>query len=204
MSRYIGPRVKKMRALGLALPGLSRKTMQKRPFPPGQHGQRRRGRRSDYGTQLIEKQKLRYNYGLGERQLRRLMKEARRSKAATGDKLAELVERRLDNVLFRAGFAPTIPAARQLVNHAHFVVNGKKVNIPSFRVKVGDEISLRERSRELKVIDASIGQPSLSIPDWMEIDSTRKVARIRALPTPESIPFDVDLQAVVEYYSKRM
>ncbi|PKN47890.1 MAG: 30S ribosomal protein S4 [Deltaproteobacteria bacterium HGW-Deltaproteobacteria-17] len=204
MSRYIGPRVKKMRALGLDLPGLSRKTMQKRPFPPGQHGQRRRGRRSDYGTQLIEKQKLRYNYGLGERQLRRLMKEARRSKAATGDKLAELVERRLDNVLFRAGFAPTIPAARQLVNHSHFIVNGKKVNIPSFRVKVGDEISLRERSRELKVIEASIGQPSVSVPDWMEIDSTRKVARIRALPTPDSIPFEVDLQAVVEYYSKRM
>ncbi len=193
-----------MRALGLDLPGLSRKTMQKRPFPPGQHGQRRRGRRSDYGVQLIEKQKLRYNYGLGERQLRRLMKEARRSKAATGDKLAELVERRLDNVLFRAGFAPTIPAARQLVNHSHFIVNGKKVNIPSFRVKVGDEITLRERSRELKVIEASVGQPSLSVPDWMEIDSTRKVARIRALPTPDSIPFEVDLQAVVEYYSKRM
>ncbi|MBU1069962.1 30S ribosomal protein S4 [Myxococcota bacterium] len=204
MSRYIGPRVKKMRALGLDLPGLSRKTMQKRPFPPGQHGQRRRGRRSDYGTQLIEKQKLRYNYGLGERQLRRLMKEARRSKAATGDKLAELIERRLDNVLFRAGFAPTIPAARQLVNHSHFIVNGKKVNIPSFRVKVGDEISLRERSRELKVIEASIGQPQLSVPDWMEIDSTRRVARVRALPTPDSIPFEVDLQAVVEYYSKRM
>jgi len=193
-----------MRALGLDLPGLSRKTMQKRPFPPGQHGQRRRGRRSDYGVQLIEKQKLRYNYGLGERQLRRLMKEARRSKAATGDKLAELVERRLDNVLFRAGFAPTIPAARQLVNHSHFIVNGKKVNIPSFRVKIGDEITLRERSRELKVIEASVGQPSLSVPDWMEIDSTRKVARIRALPTPDSIPFEVDLQAVVEYYSKRM
>jgi small subunit ribosomal protein S4 len=204
MSRYIGPRIKKMRALGLDLPGLSRKTMQKRPFPPGQHGQRRRGRRSDYGTQLIEKQKLRYNYGLGERQLRRLMKEARRSKAATGDKLAELIERRLDNVLFRAGFAPTIPAARQLVNHAHFLVNGKKVNIPSFRVKIGDEITLRERSRELKVVEASVGQPSLSIPDWMEIDSARRVARVRALPTPESVPFQVDLQAVVEYYSKRM
>jgi len=204
MSRYIGPRVKKMRALGLDLPGLSRKTMQKRPFPPGQHGQRRRGRRSDYGTQLIEKQKLRYNYGIGERQLRRLMKEARRSKAATGDKLAELIERRLDNVLFRAGFAPTIPAARQLVNHAHFLVNGKKVNIPSFRVKIGDEITLRERSRELKVVEASVGQPSLSIPDWMEIDATRRVARVRALPTPESVPFQVDLQAVVEYYSKRM
>ncbi len=204
MSRYIGPRIKKMRALGLDLPGLSRKTMQKRPFPPGQHGQRRRGRRSDYGTQLIEKQKLRYNYGLGERQLRRLMKEARRSKAATGDKLAELIERRLDNVLFRAGFAPTIPAARQLVNHAHFLVNGKKVNIPSFRVKIGDEITLRDRSRELKVVEASIGQPSLSIPDWMEIDAARRVARVRALPTPESVPFQVDLQAVVEYYSKRM
>jgi len=114
------------------------------------------------------------------------------------------VERRLDNVLFRAGFAPTIPAARQLVNHSHFIVNGTKVNIPSFRVKVGDEISLRERSRELKVIEASIGQPQLSVPDWMEIDSTRRVARVRALPTPDSIPFEVDLQAVVEYYSKRM
>ncbi len=204
MSRYIGPRVKKMRALGLDLPGLSRKTMQKRPFPPGQHGQRRRGRRSDYGIQLVEKQKLRYNYGLGERQLRRLMKEARRSKAATGDKLAELVERRLDNVLFRAGFAPTIPAARQMVNHSHFLVNGKKVNIPSFRVKVGDEITLRNRSKDLKIVEANLGQPSLSIPDWMEMDNSRKTARIRALPTVESIPFEVDLQAVVEYYSKRM
>lgn len=204
MSRYIGPRVKKMRALGLDLPGLSRKSMQKRPFPPGQHGQRRRGRRSDYGTQLVEKQKIRYNYGLGERQLRRLMKEARRSKSATGDKLAELLERRLDNVVFRAGFAPTIPAARQLVNHAHFLVNGKKVNIPSFRVKVGDEITLRTRSRELKVIEDSISQPSLAIPEWIDINPSQKIARIRALPSVDSIPFEVDLQAVVEYYSKRM
>jgi len=204
MSRYIGPRVKKMRALGLDLPGLSRKSMQKRPFPPGQHGQRRRGRRSDYGTQLVEKQKIRYNYGLGERQLRRLMKEARRSKSATGDKLAELLERRLDNVVFRAGFAPTIPAARQLVNHAHFLVNGKKVNIPSFRVKVGDEISLRTRSRELKIIEDSIAQPSLSIPEWIEMNAAQKVAHIRALPSVDSVPFEVDLQAVVEYYSKRM
>ncbi len=204
MSRYIGPRVKKMRALGLDLPGLSRKSMQKRPFPPGQHGQRRRGRRSDFGTQLMEKQKIRYNYGLGERQLRRLMKEARRSKSATGDKLAELLERRLDNVVFRAGFAPTIPAARQLVNHAHFLVNGKKVNIPSFRVKVGDEITLRVRSRELKVVEDSITQPSLSIPDWIEMNAAQKVARIRALPTVDSVPIEVDFQAVVEYYSKRM
>jgi small subunit ribosomal protein S4 len=193
-----------MRALGLDLPGLSRKSMQKRPFPPGQHGQRRRGRRSDYGTQLMEKQKIRYNYGLGERQLRRLMKEARRSKSATGDKLAELLERRLDNVVFRAGFAPTIPAARQLVNHAHFLVNGKKVNIPSFRVKVGDEITLRTRSRELKIVEDSISQPSLGIPDWIEMNAGQKVARIRALPSVDSIPFEVDLQAVVEYYSKRM
>lgn len=204
MSRYIGPRVKKMRALGLDLPGLSRKSMQKRPFPPGQHGQRRRGRRSDYGTQLVEKQKIRYNYGLGERQLRRLMKEARRSKSATGDKLAELLERRLDNVVFRAGFAPTIPAARQLVNHAHFLVNGKKVNIPSFRVKVGDEITLRTRSRELKVIEDSISQPSLAIPEWIDMNASQKIARIRALPSVDSIPFEIDLQSVVEYYSKRM
>jgi small subunit ribosomal protein S4 len=204
MSRYIGPKLKKMRALGIDLPGLSRKTMQKRPFGPGQHGQRRRGRKSDYGRQLVEKQKLRFNYGVGERQLRRLMKEARRSKQAAGDKLAELLERRLDNVVFRAGYAPTIPAARQLVNHSHFVVNGKKVNIPSFRIKEGDVITLRQKSMELEVIAESIKSPSIARPEWLDINQEKKEAVVKMLPTFDSIPFEVDLQQVVEYYSKRM
>ncbi|MBU1240195.1 30S ribosomal protein S4 [Myxococcota bacterium] len=204
MARYLGPRVKKLRTLGLDLPGLSAKSMQRRPFKPGQHGQRRRGRRSDYGNQLLEKQKIRYNYGVGERQLRRLMKEARRSKQATGDKLAELLERRLDNVVFRAGFARTIPAARQLVNHAHFTVNGHKVNIPSFRVKEGDVITLRQKSAELGVVIESVGAPTISCPDWIDMDSGKKVAKVTSLPSNSSIPFELDLQQVVEYYSKRM
>ncbi len=204
MARYLGPRVKKLRTLGLDLPGLSAKSMQRRPFRPGQHGQRRRGRRSDYGSQLLEKQKIRYNYGVGERQLRRLMKEARRSKQATGEKLAELLERRLDNVVFRAGFARTIPAARQLVNHSHFTVNGHKVNIPSFRVKEGDVITLRQRSIELNVVVESLESPTISCPEWIEVDSGKKVAKVNALPSAGSIPFELDLQQVVEYYSKRM
>ncbi len=193
-----------MRALGIDLPGLSAKSMQRRPFKPGQHGQRRRGRRSDYGRQLVEKQKIRFNYGVGEKQLRRLMKEARRSKQATGEKLAELLERRLDNVVFRAGFARTIPAARQLVNHSHFVVNGRKVNIPSFRVKEGDVITLRQRSMELAVVTESLEEPTISCPDWIEVDGAKKVAKISSVPSSDSIPFELDLQQVVEYYSKRM
>ena len=140
MSRYTGPRVKKMRKLGVNLPGLSRKTMDRRPYPPGEHGGKRQKRKSDYANQLMEKQKLRLNYGVSERQFRRYMVEARQSKTPTGDKLLELLERRLDNVVFRAGFAPTIPAARQLVNHRHIRLNGHKADIPSIRVKVGDVI----------------------------------------------------------------
>jgi small subunit ribosomal protein S4 len=200
MSRYIGPRVKKMRSIALNLPGLSRKTIDKRPFGPGQHGQRRKGRKSDYGSQLIEKQKIRFNYGIGERQLRKYMKEARRSKSATGDKLAELLERRLDNVVFRSGLAPTIPAARQLVNHAHFLVNGKKVDIASYRVKIGDVIKPREKSMSLAVMDESLKQPSLSRPDWIDIETDKKTIQVRQDPTVDTIPFELNLQLVVEYY----
>ncbi|RYZ60910.1 MAG: 30S ribosomal protein S4, partial [Proteobacteria bacterium] len=121
MSRYTGPRVKKMRALGVELPGLSRKKIERRPYPPGQHGQARK-KVSEFALRLHEKQKLRYNYGIGERQLRGLMTEALSSKTAPGKKLIELLERRLDNAVFRAGFALTIPAARQLVAHGHVLV----------------------------------------------------------------------------------
>ncbi len=204
MARYTSPRVRKMRALGIDLPGLSRKSIERRPYPPGQHGQRRRGRMSDYGRQLIEKQKLRFNYGIGERQFRRLIKEAKRTKMATGDKLIELLERRLDNVVFRAGFAPTIPAARQLVNHGHFTVNGRRADIPSFRVRVGDEITPRPRSKEKAVIKEALVRPSLTVPGWMEVDQANQLARVSALPDVTSVPFDVEVQLVVEYYAKRI
>ena len=145
MSRYNGPRVKVMRALGVDLPGLSRKTIERRPYAPGQHGQNRRRKVSDFGRQLKEKQKLRYNYGIGEKQMRRYVAAARASKMAAGDKLLELLERRLDNAVFRAGYAPTIPAARQLVNHGHITVNGRRVDIPSYSLRPGDVIRPRTR-----------------------------------------------------------
>ena len=204
MARDKGPRLKKMRALGLNLPGLSRKTMKHREFPPGEHGHDRRRKPSDYALQLKEKQKLRFNYGLGERQFRRLVAEARRGKKAAGDQLVEFLERRLDNVVFRAGYAPTIPAARQLVNHGHFTVNGRRVDVSSFRVKQGDVIKLRERSLKLDVIATSLLGISLIRPDWIDFDEATLTATIAALPAPDSVPFPVDVSSVIEYYAKRL
>ena len=143
MSRYTGPRVKVMRALGVDLPGLSRKSIERRPYPPGEHGKAHRRKESVYGIQLKEKQKLKMNYGLTERQMRRLVKKARSSKLATGTRMLQLLESRLDNVVFRAGFAATIPSARQLVNHGHFMVNGRRVDIASYQVRSGDVLSFR-------------------------------------------------------------
>ena len=206
MSRYTGPRVKKMRALGIDLPGLSRKTMWDRAYPPGEHGPKnaRRRKESDFKKQLLEKQKLRYNYGLTERQFRRLFVEAKHDKAPTPDKLLEFLERRLDNTVFRAGFAPTIPAARQLVRHRHVRVNGKRVDIPSYRLNVGDEISIRDKSKELAIIGASLEKLSLNRPDWMRFDDDTKVARVAELPSPDAVPLPVEMQLIVEYYSKRL
>jgi small subunit ribosomal protein S4 len=194
-----------MRALGTALPGLSRKSIERRPQPPGQHGARRMGaRRSDYAAQLTEKQKLRFNYGLTERQLRRVVVEARASRMPTGEKLVELLERRLDNVVFRAGLAPTIPAARQLIRHRHILLNGRRVSIPSIRVRPGDVVAPREASRgHVAIIDA-LQAPPLERPEWIAFDETRREARMAHLPAGDAAPFPVDLQQVVEYYAKRI
>lgn len=204
MSRYTGPRVKKMRALGVDLPGLSRKSIERRPYAPGQHGQNRRRKVSDFGRQLAEKQKLRLNYGVSERQFRRIVTEARSAKLATGQKILELLERRLDNVVFRAGLAPTIPAARQLVNHGHITVNGRRVDIASYRVSAGDVIRPRERSLKLASISDSLSELSIARPDWMEWDANKMLARVTSVPTAASVPFPIDVQLVVEYYSKRL
>jgi small subunit ribosomal protein S4 len=193
-----------MRALGVDLPGLSRKSIERRPYRPGEHGQARRRKMSDFGKQLQEKQKLRLNYGLSEKQFRRLVAEARGSKDATGQKLLELLERRLDNVVFRAGLAPTIPAARQLVAHGHITVNGRRTDIPSFRVRAGDVIRPREKSLNQQSVVESLGEMSLIRPDWIEFDDKKRTTRVAAMPTADSVPFPVDVQLVVEYYSKRM
>ena len=202
MGRYTGPRVKKMRALGVELPGLSRKSIAKRPHRPGEHGQNSQ-RPKDYKLRLLEKQKLRFNYGVSERQLRRIIREAIRSKTLTGDKIIELLERRLDNVVFRGGLAPTIPAARQLVNHNHMRVNNKRVNIASYRVKVGDVIRPREKSLKLDPIQiALLDGPELNHPEWLEFDESTVSIRIMSLPNAGSVPFPLELPLVIEYYSR--
>jgi len=204
MSRYTGPRLKKMRALGVNLPGLSRKSIDRRPYPPGVHGETRRRRPSDFALQLQEKQKLRLNYGVSERQMRRMMLAARKSTDPTGAKLLELLERRLDNVVFRAGFAPTIPAARQLVNHRHILVNGKRANIASIRVSVGDVIQPREKARTIPSLVDCVASPSVSRPDWLAFDANELSVTVRELPPAESVPFPIDVQQVVEFYSRRL
>lgn len=205
MSRFIGPRVKVMRALGVDLPGLSRKTIETRPTPPGQHGNKAsRKRRSDYGVKLLEKQKIRFNYGLTETQMRRLILDARKGKEPTGERLLQLLERRFDNVVFRAGFAPTLIAARQLVSHGHIILNGKPVNIPSVRLNVGDEISVKAKSKNIPIVVETINQPALTRPEWLAWNGTTNMAKVAHLPAIEDVPFPVDVQQVVEYYANRV
>jgi small subunit ribosomal protein S4 len=202
MSRYSGPRVKILRRLGQQLPGLTRKTAERRPYAPGQHGQNRRRKASDYRVRLEEKQKLRFNYGLGERQLRRYMEAASRSKGDTGLRLLQLLEARLDSFVFRAGFAPTIPAARQLVNHGHFLVNGRKVDIASYQVVPGEVITLRERSKKVVFITTSLANPSLARPSYLDYEADKLQATMKSLPAREDIPLEIQENLIVEFYSQ--
>lgn len=202
MSRYTGPRVKKMRALGTELPGLTPKKFEKRPYPPGQHGQARK-KLTEFALRLQEKQKLRYNYGVTERQLRHLVVEAKTGKGATGHKLVELLERRLDNVVFRAGFARTIPGARQLVTHGHVLVNGKRVDIASYRVSKGEVLTIKESSKKF------VSDPGRNVAEnfqtgWIDVNREQLTATVSALPDEGAILFPMNVQLVVEYYSQRV
>jgi small subunit ribosomal protein S4 len=202
MSRYSGPKVRVIRALGVDLPGLTRKSRERRPYPPGQHGQGRR-KLSEYALRLLEKQKLRMNYGLGERQLLNLFVEARATTGNTSERLVELLERRLDNVVFRAGFSRTIPAARQLISHGHVLVDGGRVDIASFRVQRGQIVSIREGSKDLAAIAASLATPLPFPTDWLSVEPESRRATVSALPDASSVPFAVNVQLVVEFYSQR-
>jgi small subunit ribosomal protein S4 len=194
-----------MRSLGVDLPGISRKTIETRPNPPGQHGAKAARRRlSDFGVKLKEKQKLRFNYGLTESQMRKLIMHARKGNNPTGEQLLQLLERRLDNVVFRAGFAPTGIAARQLVSHGHVLQNGKPVNIPSIRVNVGDEITLKATSLKIPLVIETLAKRVLERPDWLHWDETTKTIKVAHLPDADQVPFPVDVQQVVEYYSNRI
>lgn len=205
MSRYTGPKLKKMRALGTDLPGLSRKSSQRRPYRPGEQGTRgNRRRMSSFGTQLIEKQKLRFNYGVTERQLRILITAASKKKGDTRELLAAALESRLDNIVFRAGLAPTIPAARQLVNHGHVTRNGRKTDIASCRIEVGDVVQVREKSRKLPIVNEVFADGWEHRPEWLEVDMEGFSIKMNETPTSKTIPFPVDLLQVVEYYSSRI
>ena len=204
MSRYTGPRVKVLRALGIDLPGLSRKSMQARPQAPGQHGAKKlSGRKSEFGLQLMEKQKLRYNYGLSETQLRRVVSAAKKQPGATGAKIVELLERRFDNLVFRAGFAPTIPAARQLINHGHFALNGRRATIASIRVRPGDSFGPTESGARIDLVRETIEAPALERAPWIAFDATTRTARLTTVPDGDAAPFSLDVQRVVEYYATR-
>jgi small subunit ribosomal protein S4 len=202
MSRYTGPRLKIVRALGVDLPGLSPKVSERRPYPPGVHGQRRR-KETEYGKRLKEKQKLRFNYGLSERQLRKCFREAVRSKQNTGTKLIELLERRLDNVIFKAGFARSIPQARQLVNHGHVLVNGRRVDIASFRVRPGNTVAIKAASKDTQSVTQGIALAEQRRWDnsWMKIDAEQRTIEISANPDETAVPFPIDVQLVIELYA---
>jgi small subunit ribosomal protein S4 len=202
MARYTGPRVKVIRALGVELPGLTRKTPN-RDYGPGQHGMKPK-RKSGFGVQLMEKQKLRYNYGVSERQMQRLFREAKNSKGQTGNTLLELLERRLDNVVFRAGFAPTTVAARQLVSHRHVRLNGRPVTIPSIRVKAGDVITLTDKAKAIPMVIETLANMPLARPEWIGLDEAKHTATITRAPDANEVPFPIEVQHVVEYYAIRL
>ena len=175
--------------------------MERRPYPPGEHG-RGRIRESDYLIQLREKQKLRTMYGVLEKQFRRYYKEADRRRGITGDALLQILEQRLDNVVWRSGLTATRPQARQLVNHGHFRVNDKKVDIPSYQVKPGDEITIKDRSTDLIVIQHSIDTQGRPVPDWLEVNVDERKIVVSARPRRDQIDTDINEQLIVELYSK--
>jgi len=201
------PRLKIIRRFGIQLPGLTRKSAEKKPYPPGQHGQSTAKRRktSEYRRLLEEKQKVRFNYGVSEGQLRRYMGIARKMPGKTGDNLLAVLERRLDNVVFRMGFAPTIPGARQLVSHGNVRVNGKRNDRPSYLAESGDEISIapgktRERVQLIENVERG---PQLRLPSYVAMDPADKFAgRVIGTPMRQDVPFPVNGQSIVEFYAR--
>ncbi len=201
MARYTGPKTKIARKFGEAIYGPD-KDLEKRNYPPGMHGQNRRRKVSEYGLQMKEKQKAKYTYGVLERQFRNLFDKAARTKGITGEVLLQLLEQRLDNVVYRLGIAPSRPAARQIVLHKHITVNGKVVNIPSCRVKPGDVVAVREKAKSLEVIaDALAGFNHAKYP-WLEWDASIMGGKFLHLPSREDIPETIKEQMIVELYSK--
>ena len=201
MARYIGPKSRIARRFGEAIFGPDT-VLEKRNYAPGQHGVNRRKKMSEYGTQLAEKQKAKYTYGVLERQFRLLFAKASRIKGITGEILLQLLESRLDNIVYRLGIAPTRAAARQLVSHCHITVDGKVVNIPSYDVKPGQVVAVREKSKSLEVIATSLDGFNHSKYSWLEWNEAEKAGKYLNIPQREDIPENIKEQLIVELYSK--
>jgi len=201
MARYTGPKTKIARKFGEAIFG-DDKSFEKRNYPPGQHGNnRRRGKKSEYAVQLMEKQKAKYTYGILERQFRNLFKRASASSGITGEILLQLCESRLDNVVFRLGVSPSRSGARQLVSHRHITVNGELVNIPSYSLKPGDVVGVREKSKSLTAIESSLANNS-AVYEWLNWNNETMQGTFVTVPERIQIPENINEQFIVELYSK--
>lgn len=202
MARYIGPKSKIARKLGEPIYGPD-KSFEKKKYPPGhQGGNKRRKKVSEYGVQLMEKQKAKYTYGVLEKQFFNLFEQASRKKGITGENLLQLLESRLDNVIFRLGVAPTRAAARQLVTHKHITVNGHVLNVPSYTVKSNDIIGVREKSKSLETISNSLATARYNKYSWLEWDSDQMIGKFLNMPERTDIPENIKEQLIVELYSK--
>ena len=201
MARYTGPKTKIARKFGEAIFG-DDKSFEKRNYPPGQHGNaRRRGKKSEYAVQLMEKQKAKYTYGVLERQFRNMFEKATRSQGITGEVLLQLCESRLDNVVYRMGISPSRRGARQLVSHRHITVNGELVNIPSYQLKAGDVVGVREKSKSLSAIQSSLSNSS-NVYEWITWNNETKQGTYVSVPGRIQIPENINEQFIVELYSK--
>jgi small subunit ribosomal protein S4 len=200
MARYTGPKSKIARKFKDPIFGAD-KTLEKKNYPPGMHGQgRRRGKQSEYAVQLAEKQKAKYTYGILERQFSNLFKKASSKSGITGELLLQLCEARLDNVVYRLGIAPTRDAARQFVSHRHITVNGQIVNVPSYSIKVGEVIAVREKSKSLEKVTVSLANRTSY--DWLDWNSSEMSGEVKIVPTRDQIPENIKEQLIVELYSK--
>jgi small subunit ribosomal protein S4 len=205
MTKRLEAKYKLDRRMGQNIWGRPKSPVNRREYGPGQHGQRRKGKLSDYGVQLRAKQKLRgYYANITEKQFRRIYDEAIRMKGDSGANMIGLLERRLDALIFRAKFVPTIWSARQFVNHGHVKVNGRRVTIPSFRVKVGDTVELKDASKQLALVIEATHLAERDVPDYIEVDHTRMTARLSRVPQLTEVPYAVQMEPhlVVEYYSR--
>ncbi|MBS0246164.1 MAG: 30S ribosomal protein S4 [Proteobacteria bacterium] len=205
MTKRLESKYKIDRRMGENIWGRPKSPVNRREYGPGQHGQRRKGKLSDYGVQLKAKQKLRGYYGnISERQFRAIYDEAIRMKGDSGANMIGLLERRLDAVVYRAKFVPTVFAARQFINHGHVKVNGKKVNIASYRLKVGDVVEIREKSQQMNLVLEAQALAERDVPDYISVDTGKMTAQMARIPAPSDVPFPVQMQPhlVVEYYSR--